>query len=260
MVYKIPTKTEDEIEIMRQGGVILGNILKSLQKIAEIGMDVWDLEEEFLKMCEDYDVEPACKNYQPSGFPPFPTGLCLSINDQAVHCFPKKGTILKDGDLLTLDTVIKHKGFFVDSAVTVGLGSLPDNKSKLLETTKRALKESISAVKPGIRIGLISQTMQEIVEAAGYSVLVDYAGHGIGKNMHELPEIPCFGFEKQGMFINKGMTLAIEPLVCEKNNLLEHKDYWETKTVDGGNFVQVEETVLVTHSGYENLTKSNNGD
>jgi methionyl aminopeptidase len=259
MVYKIPIKTEEEIKLMREGGMLLGAMLNDLREEAREGLDVWQLEETFLNLCLKYNVEPACKNYQPSGFPPFPTGLCLSINEQAVHCYPKKGMVLKDGDLLTIDTVIKYQGYYLDSAISFGIGNLSKNKKELLEVALRALKESLSVVKPGIRVGLISQTMQKITEDAGYSVLVDYAGHGIGKRMHEPPEIPCFGFENQGMFINRGMTLAIEPLICENNNLLEHKNYWETKTVDGGNFVQVEETVLVTDNGYENLTKSNNG-
>jgi methionyl aminopeptidase len=259
MVYKIPIKTEEEINIMREGGALLGSMLNTLSDTAGVGTDVWMLEERFLDLCRENDVIPACKNYQPSGFPPFPTGLCISLNEQAVHCYPEKGTILESGDLLTIDTVIKHKGYYVDAAVTVGIGNLPINKKELLETTKKALKDAVQVIKPKIRVGLISNTMQKIVEDAGYSVLVDYAGHGIGKNMHEPPEVPCFGQPNQGVFLKKGMTLAIEPLVCEKSNILEHNNYWETKTADKANFAQFEHTVVVTENGHEILTKANNG-
>ncbi len=255
MVYQIPIKTEEEIKIMREGGKFLGKILHTLKDMSKEGLDIWDLEERFLEYCQEHEVVPACKNYQHHGFPPFPAGLCISVNEQAVHCYPERDVKLKEGDLVTIDTVIKHNGLYLDSAVSFGIGDLDENKARLLRVTKNALDESIKVVKPGIRVGLISNTMQKIVEGGGFSVLVEYAGHGIGKNMHEPPEIPCFGEPTQGAKLKKGMTLAIEPLVCEKSNILEHKNHWKTKTVDKGNFAQFEHTVLVTDNGYEILTE-----
>ena len=255
MVFKIPIKTQDEISSMRIGGAILGNILRSLKDMARLGLDVWKLEEKFIKMCHENSVTPACKNYVMPGFPPFPTGLCIGLNNQAVHCFPVKGNVLQEGDLLTLDTVIKYNNVFLDSAVTFGIGKLPINKQNLLDTSQKALNESIKIMKPGVRIGKISNTIQTIVEKEGYSVLKDYAGHGIGTSMHEPPEVPCYGNPEEGAKLEAGMTLAVEPLVCEKSHILEHNNYWETKTLDGGNFVQVEHTVLVTKDGHEVLTK-----
>jgi len=255
MMHKIPIKTKDEISQMREGGAILGRALSSLKDLAKFDTDIWALENEFMKMCKDNNVTPACKNYVMPGFPPFPTGLCVGLNNQAVHCFPVRGRVLKKGDLLTLDTVIKYNSVYLDSAITFGIGKLPLNKQKLLDTAINALYESIKIIKPGINVGEISHTMQSIVEKEGYSVLKDYAGHGIGTSMHEPPEIPCYGNPDEGVALEEGMTLAIEPLVCEKNNILEHNNYWETKTLDGGNFVQVEHTVLVTNDSYEILTK-----
>lgn len=255
MMYKIPIKTEKEISIMREGGAILGNILSDLEDMVIPRLDVWELEERFLELCGSNGVRPACKNYTMPGFPPFPTGLCIGINDQAVHCFPVKESLINEGDLLTIDTVIEYKNYYLDSAITVGVGDLPENKQKLLDTSKKALDETIKKVKPGVRVGVLSNTMQSIVNDEGYSVLRQYAGHGIGKQMHEPPEIPCYGNTDDGPKLKKGMTLAIEPLVCENNYVLDHQNYWETKTVDGGNFVQVEHTVLVTDGGYEILTK-----
>jgi methionyl aminopeptidase len=240
---------------MREGGSILGRMLNELSNRVKPGLDVWELEEEFIIMCKKENAIPACKNYAVPGFPPFPTGLCIGLNDQAVHCFPVKGKKLKKSDLITIDTVIKYKDMYLDSAVTLGVGKLPEKKQKLLDASKKALDEAIKIVKPGIRVGEVSNTIQSIIETAGYSVLRDYAGHGIGNRMHEPPEIPCYGEKEDGVELSAGMTLAIEPLVCEKNYILEHNNYWETKTIDQGNFVQVEHTVLVTGKGHEILTK-----
>jgi methionyl aminopeptidase len=254
-MYKIPIKTKKEIEAMREGGAILGQMLRELKDLTKVSTDVWDLEEYFIRMCESKNVIPACRNYAPKGFPPFPTGLCIGINDQAVHCFPVKGRVLDSGDIITLDTVIKYKNMYVDSALTFGVGKVSKKHQKLLDITQKALDESIKVIKPGIRVGKISETMQGIVEKEGYSVLRDYAGHGIGRDMHEPPEIPCYGDSTQGYILSPGITLAVEPLVCEKNYILEHNNYWETNTLDGGIFVQMEHTVLVTEKGHEILTK-----
>ena len=252
---KIHIKTQNEIEAMREGGAILAKILQELESQAKIGTDIWNLEQSFLEMCRENNVKPACKNYSMHGLPPFPSGLCVSINDQSVHCFPVKGKILKDGDLLTLDTVIQHKNMFLDSAITFGIGNILESNKKLLDTAEKAMYESIKVIKPGINVGAISHAMQNVVEKMGYSVLENYAGHGIGKNMHEPPEVPCYGKPEDGPEILEGMVFAIEPLVCENLNLLEHSNHWQTKTADGGNFVQFEHTVLVTKDGYEILTK-----
>ncbi|MFC1755909.1 type I methionyl aminopeptidase [Patescibacteria group bacterium] len=251
----IPIKTQNEIEIMQEAGAILGRMLQELKSKAVVGMDVWDFEEAFLKMCEDSKVRPACKSYTMHDLPPFPTGLCISLNDQSVHCFPVKGSILKDGDVVTLDTVIEHKGMYVDSAITFGVGKVLESDKKLMEAAEKALYESIKVIKPGIKLGLISNTMQNVVEKNGFTVLKDYAGHGIGNKMHELPEVPCYGDAEDGPIIKAGMVFAIEPLVCENEHLLVHSNNWQTKTADGGNFVQFEHTVLVTKDGYEILTK-----
>jgi methionyl aminopeptidase len=254
MMYKIPIKTEDEIYAMRKGGAVLGIMLRELKKMVQPGLDVWSLEERFLDMCQEENTIPACKNYTMAGFPPFPTGLCISLNDQAVHCFPVKGNLLQEGDLLTIDTVIQYQGMYLDSAVSFGVGKLSENKQKLLNSTQEALDKAIEAVKPGVRIGKLSYTIQRTVEKEGFSVLRQYAGHGIGLQMHEPPEIPCYGQPNDGPLLKEGMMLAIEPLVCENGYVLEHENFWETRTLDGGNFVQVEHTVLVTKTGSDILT------
>ncbi len=254
---KIPIKTTEEIKLMREAGFILGTILNKLRTQVKPGVDSFDLEDSFIKLCTDYSVIAACKGYAPSGFTPYPTGLCLSLNEESVHCFPVKGRKLKNGDLLTIDTVIGYRGVFVDSAITLGVGQISEDKDRIMRTAQKALYNAIECVKPGARIGDLSNIIQKTAYKEGYSVLKEYAGHGIGKAMHEAPEIPCFGKPNIGPILQAGMTLAIEPLVCENSNVLEHSNFWHTKTVDGGLFAQEEHTVLVTPDGYEILTKVN---
>lgn len=254
-MFFIPIKTDNEIQIMREAGKILGNILQHLKDMSKPGLDSWELEEEFLRLCEKNNVTPACKGYAPHGFPPFPVGLCFNIDDEVVHNQPRKGLVLAEGQLITLDTVIEYKGYFVDSAISYGIGTIESNKQKLLDITENAMYEAIKLIKPGIRIGDMSNKIETTAKNAGFSVLTEYAGHGIGKRMHEPPEIPCYGQKNKGPTLKKGMTLAIEPLICEKSSKISHSNFWDTKTDDGGNFAQFEHTVLVTNSGYEILTK-----
>jgi len=254
MTYK-DKKTKKDITDMRKGGHLLAAMLDELKVMAKVGLDVWELEKTFIRQCQDNDVIPACLNYSMAGFPPFPTGLCLSINEQAVHCFPVKGRILQKDDVVTIDTVIKYNRVFLDCAITFGVGHLQEDKQRLIDTTQKALDESIKKIKAGVKTGVISNTIQKIIEKEGYSVLRDYAGHGIGLSMHEYPEIPCYGNKTEGAILEPGMAVSIEPLVCEKNYVLQHNNFWETKTADGGYFAQIEHTVLVTPQGYEVLTK-----
>ncbi|OGC45606.1 type I methionyl aminopeptidase [candidate division WWE3 bacterium RBG_19FT_COMBO_34_6] len=251
----IPIKTTIEIEIMRRNGQKLAKFMEILKNMIRPGLDVWVLEQKFIDLCLENKVIPACKGYAPGGLAPFPTGLCLSINDQSVHCYPVKGTILKDGDIVNIDTVIMDLGLHVDSAFACGVGSISKENRSLLKASEDALYTAIDKIRSGIKIGLLSETMEMSVKKCGYNVLQEYAGHGIGRQMHEIPEIPCFGNSNFGPIIKDGMVLAVESLVCEKNSRLVHNSVWVTKTADGGNFVQFEHTVLVTKNGYEILTK-----
>lgn len=239
---------------MREGGKILGSMLAILRAMAVEGLDCWELEKRFIELCAQHKVLPACKGYHPHGFTPFPTGLCFNINDEVVHNYPQKGVVLKKGDIVTIDTVIKHKNYYLDSAVSFGVGDISQENKAFLATVEHALTNAIAVVKPGIRIGDISHAIQDTAETGGYSVLREYAGHGIGRKMHEFPEIPCFGEKNTGPIVYEGMTLAIEPLICQKSSRIIHKAFWKTRTADGGNFAQFEHTVLVTAMGHEILT------
>lgn len=255
MDYMGFVKNAEDITKMKQGGKILAEILSGLRKMLVPGRNCLDLEKEFIKLCAKNKVVPTCKGYSPHGMPPFPTGLCVSINNQSVHCFPKKEIILKDGDVVTVDTVIKYKGLNVDAAFSTVVGRETDPlKRKLVDTAKSALYETIAEVAPGVRIGRISNKMQKIVESQGLNVLKDYAGHGIGRDMHEYPEIPCYGSKNDGPKLVEGMTICIEALVCTGDDIVVNESEWETRMADDGYFAQAEHTILVTKDGYEILT------
>jgi methionyl aminopeptidase len=248
-------KTPQEIETMRVAGKILAEILQEIQNLIEPGSKTWMLETRFLELTKKYGVTPACKSYQPYDLPPFPTGLCVSINKQSVHCYPKRNSVLKKGDIVTVDTTIKYKGMHVDSAFAMGVGIISEERKKLLEAAESARDNAIKKIKPGIRTGTISHVIQKTVQRAGFDVLRDYAGHGIGKEMHEYPEIPCFGNKNQGPKLKEGMTICIEPLVCSGHFKIKHLNGWETEMDDGGDFCQFEHTVLVTKNSHEILTQ-----
>ena len=251
------TKTPQEIETMRKGGKILADILKQLKRMIKPGLDTWELEKKFLSLCTTHNVEPSCKGYAPYSFnvPPFPTGLCVSINDQSVHCYPKKGDILKDGDIVTIDTVIGYSGFHLDSAFCKGVGVISKERQKFVETAEKALYKAIEETANNVRTGKISHTIQSTAEKAGFNVIRDYAGHGIGKSMHENPEIPCYGNESSGQKLRTGMTICVESLFCAGDYKIQYIGSWETRMKDGKDFAQFEHTVLVKHDGYEILTK-----
>ncbi len=247
-------KNDAEIKKMRSLGKILSSIFEELRKEIKPGIEVYDLEILFLKLCEKNGVNPSCKGYIEDSLPPFPTGLCLSINNQSVHCFPKKGVILRSGDILSIDTVIDKDGLFVDSAHCFPVGEVDKRVLKFVETTEKALYRAISKVKNNARIGLISNTLQKTVEKEGFNVLRDFEGHGIGHSMHEYPEIPCYGDKHEGPKLKEGMTICVEALACDGQDGVTSVGGWETKMADGGNFCIFEHTVLVKKNGFEILT------
>jgi methionyl aminopeptidase len=248
-------KSPEQIQSMREGGKLLAEVLLQLHKMIKPGLDVWDLEETFIKFCKDNNAIPACKNFTSEGYmPPFPTGLCLSINNQSVHCFPKKGVKLHEGDVVTVDTVIKYKGMHVDASFAKGVGSISKSDEKLIDASRQALKKVEAMVAPDIKIGLLAHTMYRYVKSQGFDVLRDYAGHGIGTHMHEAPEVPCYGDPSEGMELRAGMVICIEALVCEGDPEVDNVTEWETEMSDGKKFLQFEHTILVTKDGYEVLT------
>lgn len=202
----------NKIEIMQAGGKILANMLAKLRSMIKPGLDVYDLEIAFIDMCSKANAYPACKGYRVAGLPAFPTGLCIGVNSESVHCYPKKGEILKEGDIVAVDTVIKYQGYHVDSAITVAVGEVSQENQRFINTAKLAANSAFKEAIVGNHIGDIGYAMSSIMRIAGYNVLVDFVGHGIGEKMHQYPDIPCYGKKGQGLKLEDGMTLAIEEI------------------------------------------------
>jgi methionyl aminopeptidase len=248
-------KNAAEIAVMKKAGHILAEILQELGSSVQVGIDVWTLEEKFRDLCKLNKVTPACLGYARGHAAPFPTGLCIGINQQAVHCYPQKGYLLQDGDLLKIDTVIALEGLNVDSAVTIGVGNVNERREKLLNTTRLALQAAINMVKDGVHVGDIGYAIQTVASMSGFDVLREYTGHGIGYEMHEYPNVPCYGQKGEGFILKSGMIIAIEPLLCSGHHEVQtFPKSWETQMADGGDFSQFEHTVLVKSKGAEILT------
>jgi len=247
-------KTPDQIKIMREGGKILATMLGEIESMINPGVAVMDLEAKFIEMCQTYKVRPSCKGYAPYFLTPFPTGLCVSINSQCVHSYPKKDTFVKNGDVITIDTVIEHKGLMVDSSFAKAVGDVDLNGLSLIDTSKQALNNAIMLATPAYKIGDLSNAMYKTARAKGFDVLREYAGHGIGRSMHENPEIACYGKPNSGPELIPGLTICIEALVCEGKPAVDNLDDWETRMHDGKRFAQFEHTILITEGNPEILT------
>ncbi|HLD51010.1 type I methionyl aminopeptidase [candidate division WWE3 bacterium RIFOXYC1_FULL_40_10] len=248
-------KTAAQIQTMKVAGKILGEILASLKSHTKPGKLVLELEDEFISLCDKFKVTPTCKGYSEYGLKPFPTGLCVSINSQAVHCPPKKDVIITDTDIVTVDTVIGYNGLHVDSSFCIAMPGSTTTRKNMAVTAEKAFDEAVSRVREGIKTGLLGSKIYSTAKIGGFNVLRDFAGHGIGEEMHEWPDITCFGTKNEGVKLKAGMTICIETLICEGNPKVETKDGWETNMADGKDFCQHEHTVLVTRNGYEILTQ-----
>ena len=256
MKNKINLKSKSEIEIMRESGRILAEILRLLISKVKPGISGDELEKIAEKEIKRYEVIPSFKNYVISkNVIPFPSVLCLSINDEIVHGFPRN-KIIKEGDIVSIDMGVKYKGFHSDSAVTVGAGKISKQAQKLIEVTKESLFRGIEQVKPENRIGDIGFAVQKYAEKNGFSVVRNLIGHGVGRSIHEPPEVPNFGNKKTGLKLSPGMTFAIEPMLNEGSYYIKcDNDGWTIRTTDGKLSAHFEHTVAVTDDGYEILTK-----
>jgi len=253
----VTIKTSKQIKIMETGGKILADMMAQLRTMLKIGLDVMQLENKFIELCRKYDVIPGCKGYKASFLPPFRYGLCISINEESVHCYPKEGFYLRSGDTIAIDTVIKYEDLFVDSAFTEGIGDISISDRKFLETSRYAHNSAIKQAITGNKVGAISNQMESIMQLAGFNVLYDFVGHGIGKEMHEEPDIPCFGNRNTGPELKEGMTLAIEALFCQGDPEVIYpiRGDWETRMADGKKFSIFEHTVAITEGEPLILTK-----
>lgn len=250
----IPIKDKTGIAKMREACAIAATVLEQLKPLVRPGITTQDLEEAGRDAIARLGARSACYGYQ-HGSRRYPAHTCISVNDEVVHGIPSFKRILREGDIVSLDIVVWHDGFIGDNAFTVPVGPVSPAVEKLLRVTREALDLGVRAAQVGNRIGDISATVQQFVEANGFSVVRDMVGHGVGVAMHEPPEIPNFGRKGTGDKIRPGMTLAIEPMV----NLGAYRtktlaDGWTVVTADGSPSAHFEHTVLTTERGPEILT------
>ena len=242
-------KSDREIAIMRQAGRIVATILGILTKQAKPGMRTKELDIIAGREAERLGAKPSFKGYRG-----FPANLCVSINDEIVHGIPGE-RVLGEGDIVSLDFGAIVDGFQGDAAVTIGVGKISPEARQLLETTQAALKAGIAAAYSGVRLGDISAAIQNCAESRGYSVVREYTGHGIGREMHEEPQIPNFGQPGTGPVLRKGMTLALEPMV----NIGDWRtrlgsNHWTVFTADGSLSAHFEHTIVITDAEPEVVT------
>jgi len=242
-------KSDREIGIMRQAGRIVATILGVLSEQVRPGMKTRELDVIAARELERLEAKSSFKGYHG-----FPANLCVSVNDEIVHGIPGE-RVLAEGDIVSLDFGAIFEGFQGDAAVTVGVGEINSPSEQLMETTEGALKAGIAAAYPGARLGDISAAIQNYAESRGYSVVREYTGHGIGREMHEEPQIPNFGPPGMGPVLRKGMTLALEPMVNVGGwRTRLGNDHWVVFTADGSLSAHFEHTIAITNGEPEVLT------
>ena len=242
-------KTEEEIELVRQAGRVVGQVLRLLAQEAKPGVKGKQLDRLVRKEFQARGVEPTFLGYQG-----YPASVCLSINDEVVHGIPD-GRELKEGDILSIDLGATYKGFVGDAALTVGVGQISRQAERLIQMTERALYQGIAAARAGVPLGAVSFAIQSEVEAAGFSVVREYVGHGVGRSMHEDPQIPNFGRPDRGPILRQGMVLALEPMVNVGGwRTRRHDDGWTVSTLDGSLSAHFEHTIAITDGDAEIMT------
>lgn len=242
--------SENEIEILRQGGKILAKIIKELKKKVRPGVKTKYLNKVAKDLVLSFGTEPSFE-----GFDEFPAVLCTSINEEIVHVVPKKRK-LKEGDILSLDLGIRFNGYCTDMAITIPVGKISKETKKLIKTTREALKIGIKQVRPGNHLGDIGYVIQKYVEKNGFNIVRELVGHGVGKEVHEAPKIPNFGNPGQGPKLKQGMVLALEPMVTVGDWHVEKtKDGFGYRTLDNSLSAHFEHTIAITPKGPEILTK-----
>lgn len=244
-------KSAAELELMREAGRIVADTHLLLQKAIQPDITTKELDQIAEEYIRSQGATPSFKGYNG-----FSGSICASVNDELVHGIPS-GRKLKDGDIISIDIGANYKGYHGDSAWTYGVGNISDTAKKLLEVTERSLYAGLAEAKPDARLYTISHAIQKCVEDEGFSIVREYVGHGVGKELHEEPQIPNYGLPDRGPRLKPGMVLAIEPMVNVGERYVKTlQDNWTVVTVDGTLCAHFEHTIAITPDGYEILTKS----
>jgi methionyl aminopeptidase len=255
----ITLRSRREIELMRKAGAIVADVLLKLKEIAEPGITTAKLDSVALQMAADAGAEVLFKGVRtPLSGIPFPGAICASINEQVVHGIPSENTKLKYGDILSIDFGVRLDGYCGDAAVTVAIGEITEDKRRLMDVTKRVLDIAIERSAPAVRWSQIAGEMQQYAESAGFSVVKDFVGHGIGKKMHEEPKVPNFVSRElleDDIVLAEGMVLAVEPMINTGSSAVRTlRNGWTVVTRDKKCSAHFEHTIAITKNGCEILT------
>ncbi len=245
-------KTAEEIVAMREGGAMLGKVFSELQTYIKPGLTTKQISDHAHKTLTDLGGKPAILGYYG-----FPEAMCVSLNDEVVHGIPSKNRVVEDGDIVSVDFCVLHKGLITDAAFSMIAGN-PKSRAdeNLLRETRRALEAAVDVIEDGVKTGTIGAAVQNILDQAGFGIVRDFVGHGVGHQMHEDPNVPNYGLPNQGPMLHAGMTIAIEPMSTRGAHevYVDATDGWTVRTKDGSQSAHFEMTVLVTGDGAEILT------
>ncbi|MCC9165885.1 type I methionyl aminopeptidase [Pontibacter harenae] len=242
-------KSEEEIELIRQSALILGQAHGEIASLIKEGVSTKELDKRAEEFIKDLNAVPSFKNYNG-----FPYSLCISVNSTVVHGMPSD-YVLNDGDIISVDAGVKYKGFHSDSAYTHAVGNVSDEVKALLKATEESLYVGIEKAVVGARMGDVSHAIQQHAESKGYSVVRELVGHGIGKDLHESPEVPNYGKRGQGVKLQEGLVLAIEPMInLGTRHIVQEDDGWTIRTRDNKPSAHFEHTVVVRKDKAEILT------
>ena len=250
----ITIKSERELALMRQAGKVVAEAKFHVMEAVKPGVTTGELDSIAEDVIRKMGAVPSFKGYAAGGPIPFSGTICASINEEIVHGIPGSRK-LKDGDIFSVDVGAIVKGFHGDSAFTVGVGDISDEAQRLIDATRKSLRFGIEQANSGARIGDIGNAVQQYAESQGYSIVRKYVGHGIGRSLHEEPQVPNYGRPGRGVLIKKGMTLAIEPMLnIGTHETVQLDDGWTVVTADGELSAHFEDTIAITADGAEILT------
>ena len=246
----IIVKSPREIELMKEAGKLVAKVFETVAPLIKPGITTYEINEIAERVIYEGGGTCPCK-----GFYDYPAGTCVSVNETLIHGIPSKKIVLREGDIVSLDVVANLKGYCADATRTFLVGTCKDNVKRILDVCTKAFYEGVKQAKPGNRVGDISAAIQHYVESSGYSVARDFTGHGIGRGMHEDPSVPNYGIAGTGPLLQKGMTIAVEPMILEgKKETRILGDGWTVKSRDGKLTCHYENTIVITEDGHEIIT------
>ena len=255
----ITLRSQREIELIRKAGAVVADVLSKLKEIAQPGLSTADLDNTAAKITADKGAQALFKGVRnPTAKMLFPGTICASINEQVVHGIPSENVKLKDGDIISIDFGVRLNGYCADAAVTVAIGNVSENKRRLIQVTKDVLDIAIDKAAPNVKWSAIAADMQNYAENAGFSVVKDFVGHGIGRKMHEDPRVPNFVSDEllnSDIILTEGMVLAVEPMInAGTSDVKIQNDGWVVVTKDGKCSAHFEHTIAVVKNGCEIMT------